>query len=52
MTVFQRVARLGLALVLGAFVAGCAAQMEEDIGHCEPGVSDLSNSSAVTPSGC
>ncbi|MEX5726823.1 hypothetical protein Ga0609869_000176 [Rhodovulum iodosum] len=40
----------GLApLVLAAFVAACADEIEEEIGECEPGLGDISQCADVTP---
>ena len=40
-----------LGVLSGALLAmaGCTAQMEEEIGQCEEGVADLSRTVTVTP---
>lgn len=44
-----------IALSLGLVLAlmGCATQLEEEIGQCEPGLEDIGHlASTVTPAGC
>ncbi|PFG62670.1 hypothetical protein AXZ77_1254 [Thioclava sp. ES.031] len=46
---FATAAQLGAVVALVA-LAGCA-QLERDIGECEPGVGGMSGMATVTPSG-
>lgn len=46
----QNAMRIVACLFGLAFLAACAA--EEEIGTCEPGVSELSEMGTVTPAGC
>lgn len=39
-------------LVLVAGLAGCAEEMKEDIGECEPGVSEISRIDPTPAPGC
>ncbi|WP_176473900.1 hypothetical protein [Actibacterium ureilyticum] len=48
-SVFQR---FMVIVVLAAGLAGCADEIEEQIGECEPGVSELSRVDPTPPPGC
>jgi len=45
-------ARLMGVLAVVAVLAGCAEQIEEEIGECEPGVEGISQIGDITPASC
>lgn len=49
---FLRVPASVALLALGLLLGGCADPLEEKIGECEPGVSELSRADSAMPPGC
>lgn len=41
-----------MAALLAVMLMAACAQVEKDVGQCEPGVADLSAAATVTPPGC
>ena len=44
--------RLMIMAVVFGQLSACAAEIEEEIGACDPGVGEISHATDVTPPGC
>jgi len=49
MTQFRIFTRLLPVVFLAGILAGCVAEIEKEVGECEPGVSDISGIDAAVP---